>query len=396
MFSSVGDDGYPKPIFHKRTGEIDHEVAKYWKEHYDLSAIMQRDWKTLGPKLAGKLHFYVGEADTFYLDRAVHLLKDFLDTTTDPYYRGSFDFGVRKPHCYTGEYDPAVGFNQHYWPEMVKHMEETAPPGADLKSWQVLARRVEWTLLSAAVCCRGREQSKKEEAKAGTRVHMICAKQRPFSAISSGTGAPASAPGQPLSGNMEVCQPGPPSNPNLVFFAPSISVNFRGWCMVFPRASGGFSRAYGKSDLNLGFTKDDARAPVERNRLRFLRELGAVNPPMRRGSPRVSPSLWPLITLRQIHSDIIRRVDSTAEEPLSGDGMITATPGLLLGIQVADCLPVILVDSRRHVVGVFHAGWRGTLKRIVRERRGRDASLLWQPSPRSKGRDWSRYSRLLL
>ena len=136
VFSSVGDDGYPKPIFHKRTGEIDHEVAKYWKEHYDLSAIMQRDWKTLGPKLAGKLHFYVGEADSFYLDRAVHLLKDFLDTTTDPYYRGSFDFGVRKPHCYTGEYDPAVGFNQHYWPEMVKHMEETAPPGADLKSWQ--------------------------------------------------------------------------------------------------------------------------------------------------------------------------------------------------------------------------------------------------------------------
>ncbi len=136
VFSSVGDDGYPKPIFNKRTGEIDHETAKYWKEHYDLSAILQRDWKTLGPKLAGKLHFYVGEADTFYLDRAVHLLKDFMDTTTDPYYRGSFEFGVRKPHCYAGDFDPAVGLNQHYWPEMVKHMEETAPPGADLKSWK--------------------------------------------------------------------------------------------------------------------------------------------------------------------------------------------------------------------------------------------------------------------
>jgi len=136
VFSSVGPDGYPKPVFDKRTGEIDHEVAKYWKEHYDLSAIMQRDWKTLGPKLAGKMHFYVGEADTFYLDRAVHQLKDFLDTTTDPYYRGSFEFGVRKPHCYPGEFDPAVGINQHYWPEMVKHMEETAPAGADLKSWK--------------------------------------------------------------------------------------------------------------------------------------------------------------------------------------------------------------------------------------------------------------------
>jgi hypothetical protein len=136
VFSTVGDDGYPRPIFNKRTGEIDHEVAKYWKEHYDLSAIMQRDWKTLGPKLAGKLHLYVGEADTFYLDRAVHLLKDYLESTTDPYYHGTFDFGVRKPHCYPGEFDPAVGLNQHYWPEMVKHMEQTAPAGADLKSWK--------------------------------------------------------------------------------------------------------------------------------------------------------------------------------------------------------------------------------------------------------------------
>jgi len=136
VFSPVGEDGYPKRIFDKRTGQIDHEVAKYWKEHYDLSAIMQRDWKTIGPKLAGKLHLYVGESDTFYLDRAVHLLKDFLDNTTDPYYQGTFDFGMRKPHCYTGDFDRAVGLNQHYWPEMVQHMEKTAPAGADLKSWK--------------------------------------------------------------------------------------------------------------------------------------------------------------------------------------------------------------------------------------------------------------------
>ncbi|HTS38602.1 MAG TPA: alpha/beta hydrolase-fold protein [Candidatus Solibacter sp.] len=136
VFSPVGDDGYPKRIFDKRTGKIDPEVAKYWKEHYDLSAIIQRDWKTLGPKLAGKLHFWVGEADTFYLDRAVHLLKDFLESTTDPYYHGTFDFGMRKPHCYAGDVDAAVGLNQHYWPEMVKHMEATAPPGADVRSWK--------------------------------------------------------------------------------------------------------------------------------------------------------------------------------------------------------------------------------------------------------------------
>jgi hypothetical protein len=136
VFSPPGEDGYPKAIFNKRTGEIDHETAKYWKEHYDLSAILQRDWKTLGPKLAGKMHFYVGEADTFYLDRAVHLLKDFLESTTDPYYHGTFEFGVRKPHCYAGDLDPGVGVNQHYLPEMVKHMEQTAPAGADLKSWK--------------------------------------------------------------------------------------------------------------------------------------------------------------------------------------------------------------------------------------------------------------------
>lgn len=136
VFSSVGNDGYPTPIFNKRTGQIDHKVAEYWKEHYDLSHIMQRDWKTLGPKLAGKLHFYVGDADTFYLDRGVHLLQDFMDTTTDPYYRGSFEYGERKPHCWAGNFDPAVGFNQHYIPEMVKHMEQTAPKGADLSSWK--------------------------------------------------------------------------------------------------------------------------------------------------------------------------------------------------------------------------------------------------------------------
>jgi YfiH family protein len=148
----------------------------------------------------------------------------------------------------------------------------------------------------------------------------------------------------------------------------------------FSTRVGGFSRAYGKGDLNLGFTKEDSRAAAERNRAAFLLELGAVarkapgsgssSNGSGNGSRKVTTPSWPLITLRQIHSDIIRRVDSippdsTQEEPLSGDGMITATPGLLLGIQTADCLPVILVDAKRHVVGVFHAGWRGTVQRIV-------------------------------
>jgi YfiH family protein len=131
----------------------------------------------------------------------------------------------------------------------------------------------------------------------------------------------------------------------------------------FSTRVGGSSRAYGKGDLNLGFTKDDTRAAVERNRVAFLKELGAAKR-SRRGS-RAAHSLWPLITLRQIHSDIIRCVDAVPVEPLTGDGLITSTPGLLIAIQTADCLPVIVVDPKRRAVGVFHAGWRGTVKRIV-------------------------------
>ena len=131
----------------------------------------------------------------------------------------------------------------------------------------------------------------------------------------------------------------------------------------FSTRVGGVSRAYGRGDLNLGFTKDDLRSAVERNRAAFLKELGAVAR-SRRGS-RTSRSFWPLITLRQIHSDIIRCVDSVPDEPLTGDGLITATRGLLVAIQTADCLPVLVVDTKRHAVGVFHAGWRGTVKRIV-------------------------------
>ena len=132
----------------------------------------------------------------------------------------------------------------------------------------------------------------------------------------------------------------------------------------FSTRAGGFSRAYGKADLNLGFTKDDSRTTVERNRAAFLRELGAVTR-ARRGSSKAGQSLWPLVTLRQIHSDIIHCVESLPREQLVGDGLITATPGLLLAIQTADCIPVIVVDTKRHAVGVFHAGWRGTVKRIV-------------------------------
>jgi polyphenol oxidase len=128
----------------------------------------------------------------------------------------------------------------------------------------------------------------------------------------------------------------------------------------FSTRLGGFSRVYGGSSLNLGFTKEDSRLAVERNRAAFLQTLGAIN--HRRP--------WPLVTLRQIHSTIIHCVCELPPIQLAGDGLITRTPGLLLGIQAADCIPVVLADRKRKAIGVFHAGWRGTVKRIVEKGAG--------------------------
>ncbi len=144
VYSPVGEDGYPKAIFDKATGTIDHEVAAYWREHYDLRYLMERDWKTLGPRLTGKLHIKVGTRDTYYLDRAVHLLETFLESTKypgrGPYYGGDFEYGPDQPHCYGG--DPSVPvkisrltINQRFMPQMEAWMLKTAPKGADVKSW---------------------------------------------------------------------------------------------------------------------------------------------------------------------------------------------------------------------------------------------------------------------
>lgn len=122
----------------------------------------------------------------------------------------------------------------------------------------------------------------------------------------------------------------------------------------FSTRPGGHSRVYGGRALNLGVTERDSKLAVEHNRVAFLRQVGA------HGSRP-----WPLVTLRQVHSDLIHAITTPPDSPPVGDGLITATPGLLLAVQTADCLPVIVVDRKRQVVGVFHAGWRGTVKRIV-------------------------------
>jgi hypothetical protein len=122
---------------------------------------------------------------------------------------------------------------------------------------------------------------------------------------------------------------------------------------AFSTRLGGVSHPYRGNALNLGLTKHDSRSAVERNRILFLQKLG------------VAKSHDNLITLRQIHSDLIHRIEGLPGHPLAGDGLITDTPGLLLAVQTADCLPIILVDKKNRAVGVFHAGWRGTVKRIV-------------------------------
>lgn len=142
----------------------------------------------------------------------------------------------------------------------------------------------------------------------------------------------------------------------------------------FSTRPGGFSKVYGGNALNLGITKSDAREAVERNREAFLRELGTTG--------------WPLVQMHQVHSDVVHHVLSVDAERvrtalptpaettgaqtqgkpvLTGDGLVTDAPGILLTVKTADCMPVIIVDLKKHAVGVFHAGWRGTLRRIAQK-----------------------------
>jgi hypothetical protein len=124
----------------------------------------------------------------------------------------------------------------------------------------------------------------------------------------------------------------------------------------FSTRNGGVSSVYGKGSLNLGITKDDQHSNVEHNRELFLRELGAVN-----GQRK----FWPMVGVRQIHSAVIHHVTGVPGGILIGDGVITNTPKLLLTVKTADCVPVLLADPERRAVGGFHAGWKGTLARIV-------------------------------
>ena len=142
VFSPAGDDGYPAEIINPVTGAIDKRVLAYWHDHYDLTAIMKRDWSTLGPKLEGKLHIAVGDGDTYFLNNAVHMLDKQLQETRDPHSDATFQYGAGMPHCYTGgptEYSMQqnnADWTERVLPKMVEHMLATAPRGADTKSWR--------------------------------------------------------------------------------------------------------------------------------------------------------------------------------------------------------------------------------------------------------------------
>jgi YfiH family protein len=94
---------------------------------------------------------------------------------------------------------------------------------------------------------------------------------------------------------------------------------------------------------------------VDRNRQEFAHALGA----------RIGRNSWPAARLRQVHSDVVHTIREVPESPLTGDGVITNVPGVLIAVLTADCVPVLLADPKHRAVGTIHAGWRGTLARIV-------------------------------
>jgi hypothetical protein len=141
VYSPEGPDGLPLPIFDKVTGLIDHDVAKYWRDHYDLSYIIQRDWSTLGPKLAGKIHLYVGRGDNYMLNDAVYYAEDVLKALKNPAADADVAYGDKDEHCWNGDKTlpnaySRLHYNIQYLPKILEQIKKTAPKGADLTSWR--------------------------------------------------------------------------------------------------------------------------------------------------------------------------------------------------------------------------------------------------------------------
>jgi hypothetical protein len=141
VFSPSDQDGYPKRIFDKYTGVIDPTVAAYWKEHFDLTHIIRRDWPKIGDKLKGKIHIYVGDMDSYYLNNAVYTAEEVLKKLQAPACGCEVDYGDRAEHCWNGDhahpnYISRLRYHQMYIRKWAEEIKSRAPKGADLKSWR--------------------------------------------------------------------------------------------------------------------------------------------------------------------------------------------------------------------------------------------------------------------
>jgi hypothetical protein len=141
VYSPVGKDGYPRRIFNKITGDIDSNVAKFWRDNYDLSYIIKRDWPRIGKKLQGKIKIYCGDMDNFYLNNAVYLTEEMLKELKDPNYDGEVDYGDRAEHCWNGDhtqpnYISRLRYHQMFIPKWADEIKKRAPAGVDLESWR--------------------------------------------------------------------------------------------------------------------------------------------------------------------------------------------------------------------------------------------------------------------
>ena len=141
VYSPVGDDGYPQPIWNKYTGEIDTTVAAYWREHYDLGHILERDWSKIGEHLKGKIKIYCGDMDNYYLNNAVYLMEERLKKLTNPKADAFVDYGDRAEHCWNGDhtqpnYISRLRYNQMFITRWAEEVKTRSPKGVDLTSWR--------------------------------------------------------------------------------------------------------------------------------------------------------------------------------------------------------------------------------------------------------------------
>ncbi len=140
-FSPMDKEGYPQRIWNRMSGDIDSTVAGYWRENFDLSYIMKRDWPKIGKKLKGKVRIYCGDMDNYYLNNAVYFTEEFLESTTEPYYDGDVDYGDRAEHCWNGDHNQPnaisrLRYHRMFIPKWVSELSKTAPAGVDLRSWR--------------------------------------------------------------------------------------------------------------------------------------------------------------------------------------------------------------------------------------------------------------------